>query len=140
MSAGPTLTVHRWVDPMVETHPRAMPARSDAAEFYWLPLIGPTSLLCARRLVSWLEQDAPIVVGLDVLAQMLGVTNAGKHSVLPRTLNRLCGFGLARWRVLDAELDVRTVWAPLTERQVARLPELLVAMYRRLDVHAAASA
>ena len=129
-----TLNVHRWDDPVVDSHPMAMGARSVAAETYWLPLIGPTPLLCARRLVSWLDIESSIVVGLDVLARMLGVHVEGlarsSKAPLPRTLRRLCQFGLARRGVDSPDLWVRRMWAPLTEAQVGRLPEALASSYR----------
>lgn len=130
-----TLVVRRWDDAVVDSHPMSMPARSDAAETYWLPIIGPTSLLCARRLVSWLDKETSIVVGLDVLAGMLGLgvqTGRGRSAPLPRSLNRLCAFGLAQWVAAGDALDlrVRRTWAPLTQVQIRRLPEALALAYR----------
>jgi hypothetical protein len=128
-----TINVHRWDDPVVDGHPMAMPARSDAAETYWLPIIGPTALLCARRLVSWLDAEESIVVGLDVLAAMLGVAAGtladSRNAPLPRTLRRLQQYGLARRTGDSPDLWVRRMWAPLTQAQVRRLPEALALAY-----------
>lgn len=129
---GPTLSVRPWVDKVVEDHPRSMFALSDEAELYWLPFVGPTALLCGRRLVAWLDESPAIVVGIEALGSMLGVRAGGKNSCLPRALDRLCRFNLARWQVgdSDVELLIRRTWGPLTERQVARLPAMLAALYR----------
>lgn len=125
---GPTLDVHRWTDPFVETHQHAMPAGDIDAELYWLPIIGPTAFLVGRRLAHWLDGTEIIVVGLDVLAKMLGVGNGDRvGAALPRAMNRLVGFNLARWQ--RGDLGLRTTWPPLTARQFDRLPEALQLMY-----------
>jgi hypothetical protein len=134
-----TLVVRRWDDDVVDSHPQAMSARSVAAETYWLPIIGPTTLLCARRLVSWLDAEETVVVGLDVLAAMLGVGlrsladaggRMGRSAPLPSALRRLCHYGLAHRSDTSPDLWVRRIWAPLTEAQVRRLPESLALTYR----------
>ena len=130
-----TLAVHRWTDPLVDTHPRSMPVRSDEAELYWLPLIGPTQLLCARRLVMWLDRDSSIIVGLGPLTAMLGLHDrCGRNAPLPKAFNRLVRFKLAKWLPSTTggafDLALRCTWAPLSERQIDRLPELLAATYR----------
>lgn len=132
---GTTILVRPWVDPVVDEHPLSMPVLSLDAELYWLPAIGPTAYLCARRLVGMTGRALvaePAEVELDRLAASLGVGTRGvegHNAPIVRTIKRLCRFGFA---VLDAQgLAVRCVWPPLTERQIDRLPESLVGPYRR---------
>ena len=124
------LTVRAWVDPAVDAH--GIPAFSLDAELFWLPLIGPTSLLLGRRLVLWLGQnDGPVMVSPDVVGAMLGVSPA----ICRRSLDRLRDFRLLRQ--IDDTVWIRRMWGRLTERQVDGLPELLRASWRLESDHLA---
>ncbi|MEZ5265260.1 MAG: hypothetical protein R2755_26570 [Acidimicrobiales bacterium] len=72
--------------------------RSSYVETYWLPIVGPSAIVAARRLADRLE-DRPsgMVVELEELAGSLGLgRGVARHSPVVRTLERLAMFGLAR--------------------------------------------
>lgn len=105
-------------------------ARSVYVETYWLAILGPSCVLAARRLVSWLEAESSgFEISLAALAGSLGLgTGVGRHAPIVRTLGRLADFGIAR--VTDT-YAVRAMFPPLSARQIARLPDHLA------DAHAA---
>jgi hypothetical protein len=103
-------------------------ARSVYVETYWLAILGPSCVLLARRLVSWLEAEpGGFEISLAALAASLGLgSGVGRHAPIVRTLVRLAEFGIAR--VTDS-YTVRAVFPPLSARQVARLPDHLAAAH-----------
>lgn len=99
--------------------------RGAYVETYWLPVVGPSSILVLRRLTDWLE-DRPsgLFVALEDLGQSLGLgSGTGRSSPIVRTLDRLVNFGLARiaW---DAYALQGTV-PPVPPRHQRRLPAYL---------------
>ena len=65
----------------------------------------------------------PALVDLRELGQSLGLgPSVARSGRTWRTIERLVGFGVAHWLPGD-ELGVRTEVAPLSSRQLARLPE-----------------
>jgi len=100
--------------------------RSDYVETFWLPILGPSSVLLLRLLATGLAQ-APGGYTLDLAetARMLGIGHrSGRNGPMSRTLERCCAFGAAR---LDHghQLLVRQSLGTLGSRQVARLPRVL---------------
>jgi hypothetical protein len=78
------------------------PAGSDYVRTFWLPIVGPSSLL-AHELLAGVARRRPDGVDLDVddLAARLGLGHVGgRHCPIARTLRRLGDFGLA-----DVDLD-----------------------------------
>jgi hypothetical protein len=92
-------------------------------EQVWAGVIGPYAVLVLRRLpVSWRERE-PALVDLRELGQSLGLgPSVARSGRTWRTMERLVGFGMAHWLPGD-ELGVRTEVAPLSGRQLARVPE-----------------
>lgn len=119
-----TMRVEPWVDPLVDQ--LGHDPRSPYCETFWLPVIGPSALWCGRRLVAWLDVDPDgTIVEVAALARQLGLGDGmGRHAPLPRTLNRLCDFGLAR-RNGDGSLQLRRRWPTLPAARVRRLPDVL---------------
>jgi hypothetical protein len=114
---------------VIGTSPAIRPT-SGYAETFWLPIIGPTALWCARRLATQLQMGA-LDVDLEVLAAELGVGRGiGRNSPIGRTLNRLAGFDLARFDPERAVYAVRLHWPILSERQARRLPQHLAEIAR----------
>lgn len=113
-----------WADPVVEA--RGFPVTSIYTEAVLLPILGPSTVLCLRRLGS-LAAARPDGTEVDTarLARDLGLGDGlGRHSQITKTLARLCQFEMARWS--SAELHVRTAVAPVPERHLRRLsPELV---------------
>ena len=99
-------------------------ARSAYAEMFWLPTIGPTSLLLLRHLADLLERN-PEGVHLPIgeTAQALGIGNReGNQSPVRKSLERLVQFELAEHRG-GACYAVRTHVPLVNLRHIRRLPD-----------------
>ena len=110
--------------------------RSGYVETYWLPILGPSAVWAARRLVDWLtERDDGVEVPLEPFARSLGlgggVTN---HSPVVRTLTRLVDFGMAATG--GSTYAIRRRFPPLAARHLERLPRYLIECHR-VDLEAA---
>jgi hypothetical protein len=118
------VTVIPWPDPVHDV--LGHDPRSWYAETFWLPTLGPTSLLLMRHLADRFEHD-PEGIELPVAdtAAALGLgARDGDHSPLMRSLNRLQQFDLA-CRNDDATIAVRRTLPPVHRRHVRRLPPAL---------------
>ena len=95
-------------------------------ETYWLPILGPSAVLAARRLTAWLTADPDgVVIDLVELGESLGVgAGTGRHTQINRTLSRLIDFRLAR--ITDDLLEIRTIWPPVPDGLRRRLPLTLL--------------
>lgn len=89
----------------------------------WSGVVGPTSVLLLRRVPLLWRDATPAHVRVSELARSLGLTGpTGPGSRFWQTVRRMCQFGLAR-PAGGGTLDVFTRVAPLTSRQLARLPD-----------------
>ena len=97
-----------------------------------LRILGPSSVLLMRRAAAWLAAFPDGVhVELASLAADLGLRAGTRpNSPIRRTIARLGRFHMADWQ--GQALEVRTVVAPISERQVARLSPGLVAVHRSM--------
>lgn len=90
------------------------------AESYWLPHVGPSAYLAARRFLltgdgTWAKVD---------LAAALGIGhNAGPNSTLERALARLESFHFAS--DIEGVLYVRRYWTRLPYKLLDRMPASL---------------
>lgn len=115
-----TIRIRPWADPVIDT--LGHDPRSLYVETYWLPTLGPTTLLLLRRLAACFEQH-PDGVDLSLVetSQSLGLgIRAGRSSPLQRSLNRLVQFDLAREQ--DDGMEIRRYVPPVNRRHVRRLP------------------
>jgi hypothetical protein len=96
--------------------------RSPYAELFWLPVIGPSSLLLLRRLADWLDHSpAGFPLAIRPAAAELGLGhNGGTNSPMVRTLGRLVIFQMAD--VVGDTYRVRRTLPPLARRHILRLP------------------
>jgi hypothetical protein len=104
--------------------------RSWYAETFWLPTLGPTSLLLLRHLADRFEID-PNGVELPVAdtAAALGLgPRDGQHSPLVKSLTRLQQFDLACAHD-PTTVAVRRTLPPVHRRHVRRLPAALQARH-----------
>ena len=103
--------------------------RCDYVETYWLPVLGPSCILVARRLTDWLDgADVALHVPLELLARTVGLgAGTGRGAPVVRTLSRLVDFGIAA--VENESYALRIPFPPLSYRQVARLPEYLATQH-----------
>lgn len=121
-----TLSVSR--DPDTGLQADWYPVRSDWAETFWLPIIGPTSYLLLRRFDA--DQDTNGNFGVLVydwveLSESLGLRGAdgrgvtGSHSQIGRAVKRITEqFHLARWD--NDRLLVPSRLPPLTPARSGR--------------------
>lgn len=122
------LVVTPWVDPVIDT--LGFDPRSWYAETFWLPTLGPTSLLLLRHLADRFDRD-PEGVRLPVsdTSAALGLgAREGNNSPLLRSIGRLVQFDLAH----DdgrGHVRVRRVLPPVNRRHVRRLPAHLQAAH-----------
>lgn len=115
-----TIAVRPWTDPVIDT--LGHDPRSLYVETFYLPSLGPTTLLLLRRLAACFEEhpegtDLP----LAETSQSLGLgAREGRSSPLWRSLMRLVQFDLARED--DGALAVRRNVPPVNRRHIRRLP------------------
>jgi hypothetical protein len=122
------LRVTPWPDPVLDV--LGHDPRSWYAETFWLPTLGPTSLLLMRHLADRFEQS-PDAVELPVAdtAAALGLgARDGNSSPLMRSLNRLELFELASPQD-ETTIAVRRALPPVNRRHVRRLPVALQARH-----------
>lgn len=122
------LLVRSWHDPVLDN--LGHDPRSPYVEQFWLAVLGPSCLFLVRRLAARLERS-PDGFELDPLewARELGLgMKGGKHGPFWRAVDRACRFQLAQ---RNGELFVvRRRMAPLTSRQIKRLPDNLQAAHQ----------
>ncbi len=99
--------------------------RSRYVERFWLPVLGPSTVVLMRHLAELFDRaPSGTVINLTETARALGLgERPGKNAPLRRTIARAVDFGAAQ--LGDQRLFVRRYLPPLSPRQVARLPEAL---------------
>ncbi|MEX0663523.1 MAG: hypothetical protein WD598_01985 [Acidimicrobiia bacterium] len=116
-----TLTIQPWPDPVIDTV--GHDPRSIYAETFWLPTLGPTSLLLLRHLAARFdERNGAIELPVAEASQRLGLgERAGNSSPIVRSLTRLESFDLA---CSDGRgtVAVRRTLPSLPQRHLRRLP------------------
>ena len=120
----PTLSIAAWTDPIIDT--LGHDPRSEYVERFWLPTLGPTTLLLLRRVACRLER-LPDGWSVDVLelSQSLGLGNReGSSSPLMRSFDRLTQFDLACLTKPESFAIRRNV-PPVNRRHLRRLPSSL---------------
>jgi|GEM_PF-552189 len=133
------LLVQAWSDPVVDAVGHDL--RSAYVERYWLPILGPSTILLLRRLADSLDAEPDgFRLDLTATAGSLGIGHrTGKQAPMLRAVDRCCVFGVAR-QLGTHHLAVRRRMAPLSTRQVQRLPEALRAEHDASDERSALSA
>lgn len=125
-----TINVRPWQDPVIDT--LGHDPRSLYVEMFWLPTLGPTSLLLLRLLAKQFEAGPGGEVQLPAAetSQALGIgLREGNNSPLRRTFARLEKFDLAQlpptrdWE--NGVIAVRRSIPPVNRRHIRRLPENL---------------
>jgi len=118
------LLVRPWEDPVLDQ--QGHDPRGSYAETFWLPLLGPSATLLARRFAQGFELDPDgFSLPADDAARSLGLgAKGGRRSPFNRTLGRLAQFRLVH---LDAEDVVlaRRRFPGLSRTQVSKLPASL---------------
>lgn len=121
MPTQTTLAIRPWPDPIIDVI--GYDPRSLYVERFWLPTIGPTSLLLLRHLATRFDRHPEGVhVRLGATSRALGVGRGeGTSSPIVRSLTRLANFDLA----CDdghGTVAVRRHVPPVQRRHLQRLP------------------
>ncbi|MDA8396827.1 MAG: hypothetical protein M0Z29_03085 [Actinomycetota bacterium] len=126
-----TIQVKPWIDPMVES--LGFDPRSTYVEHFWLPVLGPSCIFLLRRIAYHFDLDAePQELSLKEMSCEIGLGSPkGFGNSITRTLNRCIQFDMARL-LPNGVLTVRRSLPPLSQRQLARLPEELRALHEQL--------
>ena len=122
------LRVEPWSDPTIDSE--GVDPRSSYAEWFWLPVLGPSTVWFLRRMVERLDRE-PHGFDLDLAetARALGVgMRGGRNSPMVRAIDRSCRFGAAR-RHDDRSLEVRRRLPRLGPTHLDRLPPSLRARH-----------
>jgi hypothetical protein len=70
--AHPRFVVRRWADPVIDRC--GFDARHVYVERFWLPVLGPSAVLAARRIADWLDgHSAGVNVDLVEFGASLGI-------------------------------------------------------------------
>jgi hypothetical protein len=122
------IVINPWTDPVIDT--LGHDPRSWYAETFWLPTLGPTSLLLLRHLADRFDGSAePFTLDVAETAAALGLgTGTGEHAPLLKSMGRLVQFDLA-CRAGDDRFAVRRKVPPVNRRHVRRLPASLQARH-----------
>lgn len=132
-----TLQIEPWLDPLVDGV--GHDPRSPYVERFWLVLLGPSTSWLLRRLADRFDAEPEgYTLDLGETATAIGVGNrGGRNSPFMRSIERSCRFGAARF-LGAGTLAVRRKLAPLSARQVSRLPVPLQREHQAwLEQHAA---
>lgn len=115
-----TVNVLPWNDQA--TDDIGFDARSEYAETFWLPILGPSTLLLLRNIAQRFESEPDgLVLNIASTADALGIgSRAGRNSAFHRSINRIVTFAMAR-TVDDTTIAVRTMLPPLHSGQIRRL-------------------
>ena len=142
---APTMTVRPWPDEVIDRV--GHDPRSAYVEQFWLPLLGPSSVLLLRRLAAELEHHpTEVALPMEGTARSLGLgTKGGRTSTFGRTLDRCRQFQLLHLEEDGSTLLARRMLPPLNRGQVGRLPDEVRAQHDRwlhadVSAHAAGEA
>jgi hypothetical protein len=123
---GTLLWVERWTGDDRAPGGAVHDLRSAYVETFWLPVLGPSSIMFLRMLASGLETSpSGFTLDLNDAARSLGLGHRnGRNGPMVRTVDRCCSFGATR---IDNghQLVVRPHLPTLSPRQLARLPQSL---------------
>ena len=113
------------------------PIDSRFVEEFWLPVLGPSSVVLLRWVARHADELARYqLMPLVELASVIGLgTSVGRHSPICRTLERLARFDAARRDTAPnadtPELSVYSHLLPVHRRLATQLPPALQADHQR---------
>lgn len=119
------LRITAWPDPVIDEHGHDV--CSAYVEQFWLPILGPTTLLFLRRVARGLD-DHPEGFDLPLLdtARALGLgVRGGRNAPFLRAISRSMTFNLSRYTGTSG-LEIRRRVPPLNRSKLERLPPALL--------------
>ena len=127
---GDQLIVRPWFDPVLDEV--GHDPRSAYVERFWLSVLGPSATWFLRYVADQFDrQPAGFTLDMPACAAAIGLGSSSRRTgQLPRTLGRCCEFRIARL-VQRHLVEVRPKLAPLSQRQLKRLPEPVRAEHAR---------
>ena len=129
--APTTIILDRWIDPLLDK--LGHDPRSRYVERFWLPVLGPSTVVFLRHCADTLDDAGtavPVELELESIARHLGLGHkGGRNSALTRTILRSCRFGAAR-AGRGNSIELRRGIPPLNRTQVNHLPKNLQAAHR----------
>src|SRR5260221_8242746 len=131
IALAPRLTVRPWPDEVIDR--LGHDPRSAYVERFWLPLLGPSSVLLLRRLAAELDENpSEVSLPMEGTARSLGLAaTRGRGSTFVRTVERCRQFQLVHVEADGCTLLARRKLPPLNRGQVGRLPDDLRAEHDR---------
>jgi hypothetical protein len=129
------LTVYPWTQPRFEQWGHHI--HSDYVERFWLPVLGPSSIVLARHIgANFDEGGTAYECDTHTMAASIGTS----PSQLVRVIHRLVSFGQATYNPGSRRiLALRTHWAPLSAHSIKRLPAHLAELHRETETDAEAT-
>ena len=126
-----TLAIVPWDDPVFAL--RGHDPRDHYVERFWLPILGPSTTWLLRRFARGFEEKpGGFRIDLADTSRALGLgEGTGRHSMISRSVDRACQFGMAQRHGVD-RVAVRTHLPPLSQRQLKRLPLALQHAHQRI--------
>lgn len=115
-----TLNLLPWEDAAIERI--GFDARSEYAETFWLPILGPSTLLLLRNIAQRFDTEPDgLTLNIAATADALGIgSRQGRNSAFHRSINRIVNFGMAQ-TIDDSTLAVRRLLPQLHSGQRRRL-------------------
>jgi hypothetical protein len=121
-----TVTVYPWSEPRFEQWGHHV--QSDYVERFWLPILGPSSIVLARHIAANFDStNTAFESDTHTMAGAIGIA----PGQLLRVINRLVSFGKATFNPgTTSVLALRTHWEPLGPNSIRRLPAHLAELHR----------
>ena len=115
-----TVNILPWEDTVVA--PVGFDSRSDYAEMFWLPVLGPSTLLLLRNIAQRFDAEPQgLALNIADTAKALGIgSRTGRNSAFHRSITRMVNFSMARV-VDESTIAVRQILPPLHSGQLRRL-------------------
>ncbi len=125
------VNIAAWNEPGVDHV--GFDARSQYAELFWLPILGPSTMWLLRHIAQRFDHEPTgFVLDITTTASALGIGAAkGKHSAFHRSINRLVSFDMG-YTIDDSTIGVRRVLPQLHVGQVRRLTPSAQRLHREM--------
>lgn len=120
----------KWTEPLTDY--LGFELGTQYAEYFWLPILGPSVMWLLRRTDQILKvEPGGATISVAYLAAILGLgSTKGGSSLIERSIRRSLYFSVAK-RIDDDTIAFKTKLAPLSPKQLERLPQTLQEAHAR---------